>query len=152
MSGRRLADDTGGMDDHDFQRLLEEPHWVGLLQEYAERVEQVVHDREAEESGPRWAPRLETFQELPPEDLSLAHGELIALGWLTFQLGDRNNGLAYRLTPEGRQVLQRLEKHHEIDARNANREELATAHFDTQATVDDEQTIAASAEQSTVAA
>ncbi|HWL09540.1 MAG TPA: hypothetical protein VNQ76_14115 [Planctomicrobium sp.] len=62
-----------------------------------------------EPSGPRWADRVISMNEVTPDELSKIHGKLIAMGWLHFQLEDGQNGLVYRVSPEGRRLLKRLD-------------------------------------------
>jgi len=52
-----------------------------------------------------WSPRITAVDGLVPEQLSVIHGKLIALGMLKFEIGNRADGVQYQLTPFGRQAL-----------------------------------------------
>jgi len=55
----------------------------------------------------RWLPRVPAVDGINAEDLSRAHGRLIAHGFLKCDLADCPAGIVYQLTPEGRQILAR---------------------------------------------
>jgi hypothetical protein len=78
----------------------ENPIWRAVLQAYA--------DRKDAESG--WVPRIESLPEVDPAGLSPAHGKLIALGLLKFELGDKTSGIRYQVTGLGRHALIPREK------------------------------------------
>lgn len=56
----------------------------------------------------RWLPRVSAVDGVEAEDLSRAHGRLIAHGFLKCDLTDGAAGIVYQLTPEGRQILARM--------------------------------------------
>lgn len=56
----------------------------------------------------RWLPRISAVNGVDAEDLSRAHGRLIAHGFLKCDLTDCSAGIVYQLTPEGRQILARM--------------------------------------------
>ncbi|HAA48144.1 MAG TPA: hypothetical protein DCE43_00380 [Planctomycetaceae bacterium] len=62
----------------------------------------------AEEERDDWLPRVRSLDGFDDQRLSSLHGRLIALGWLGFEVGDRNTGMRYRLTREGQRVLDGL--------------------------------------------
>lgn len=53
-----------------------------------------------------WLPRLNSVTGVRTDRLPSVHGRLIALGCLKFDLGSREVGLRYQLTPLGRQLLE----------------------------------------------
>ena len=63
-------------------------------------------DSEAEESSTGWVARIASIEGVESARMSTLHGRAIALGYLKFQLIDRQVGLRYRLTPSGKQVAQ----------------------------------------------
>ena len=114
----------------DFEQgcLLNREAWLRLLAAYAEAEEKLAIERkaaapvavkppengespaaaevaEAEESATGWASRVSLIDGIDPDGMSPLHGRVIALGYLKFQLVDRQIGLRYRLTPEGRRAL-----------------------------------------------
>lgn len=98
-----------------------EPHALGqdtvsvkLLTEYLAALKTTDAQEipaASEESGDvegsriRWVPRIRSLEGFAPEQLSSAHGRLIAQGLLHFQVEDRASGLCYRVSPEGRTAL-----------------------------------------------
>lgn len=62
----------------------------------------------AAEDEARWVPRIVELGNVPPEELSQMHGQLIAWGLLEFQLAGRASGVHYRLSRLGVQLLNRL--------------------------------------------
>ncbi len=52
-----------------------------------------------------WLSRRPEVESVPAEQLSGVHGKLIALGFLRFELGNRTEGVKYRVSPFGRQAL-----------------------------------------------
>ena len=55
-----------------------------------------------------WLPRLRQIDGMDPDQLSRAHGRMIAYGLLQCDLPSRTAGVVYQLTPTGRQVLAHL--------------------------------------------
>ncbi|SFI56763.1 hypothetical protein [Planctomicrobium piriforme] len=96
------------MEDPDLQLLAINLPWQRLLEAYLELNSEPLP---AGESGPRWSPRIISMNEVTPQELSGIHGQLIALGWLHFQLEDGQAGLTYRVSPDGRRALARLENY-----------------------------------------
>lgn len=98
------------MDDMDLQLLIEQPLWQQVLEIYTELIVQAGQQRSEEDQGTRWTQRIAEFDEIDGEELSTIHGQLIALGWLTFQLEDRNAGLMYRITTAGKKASEQAKK------------------------------------------
>lgn len=73
-----------------------------VLQAYRHRMQE-LRAEQAEFDG--WIPRLRRIDGIEPDDLPRAHGKLIALGLLKFQLADRFAGMQYQLSLSGRQIL-----------------------------------------------
>ncbi|MEW4489779.1 hypothetical protein AB1L42_16980 [Thalassoglobus sp. JC818] len=90
--------------------LAERPDWQAVLKLYLDLLDEVKIERDSEESGPRWARRIPQIENIDPEVLTEIHGQLIAMDLLTFQLEDKNDGLMYRITGEGRRALLAVEK------------------------------------------
>ncbi len=101
------------MDDQELYCLAEHPQWSGLLEAYLDMLAQLppVTDPSPNEGGPRWVSRISQWKGVSSDELSYIHGQLIAEGWLHFQLEDGQLGLQYRVSPEGRRILKRLEQH-----------------------------------------
>jgi hypothetical protein len=72
-----------------------------------------ARDHDAHE---QWVPRLTDVEAVPREALPALHGKLIALGLLRFELFGRAHGMRYRLSPEGRSLLGRLERGELVEA------------------------------------
>ncbi|MBT5020354.1 MAG: hypothetical protein HON04_16605 [Planctomicrobium sp.] len=92
------------MDDIDLHHLLEEPVLQQVLEIYSELITLAGEDRAEDEQGTRWANRILELTDTDPAALSSIHGRLIAFGWLTFQIEDRNSGLMYRITSDGKKA------------------------------------------------
>lgn len=54
-----------------------------------------------------WLERIDQLDGLEKEDLVRAHGELIALGFLKFEIAGSSIGLRYKVSPAGKQALER---------------------------------------------
>lgn len=106
------------MDDIDLQYLLEEPVLQQVLETYSELIIRAGEDRTEEEQGTRWANRIHELADTDPAALSSIHGQLIAFGWLTFQIEDRNSGLMYRITSDGKKACDWAKKQ-VVDATNS---------------------------------
>ncbi len=108
------------MDEIDLQLLAQNPHWRNLLEAYltAATVSPVApppvpvagedQPQVVQESGPRWAARISQFANLAPEAISKMHGQLIAYGWLHFQFDESLTEMTYRVSPDGRKILKKL--------------------------------------------
>ena len=88
------------MNDPGLSELKHHPEYLLLLEAYRDC------DREVRAAHPEfdgWLPRLNEIEGI--ESLSRAHGRLICHGYLSFQLGDRLEGIKYQLSPEGSRLL-----------------------------------------------
>lgn len=83
--------------------IAERPDWLRILHVYSQAAELAA----SEEEPNRWVGRIHHVDGVDDEDLSDIHGQLIALGWLTFQIDSQRGGLCYRLSPEGRSLVDR---------------------------------------------
>ena len=98
------------MDNMDLQLLIEQPIWQQVLEIYTDLIIQAGQQRSEEDQGTRWTQRIAELDQIDGEELSAIHGQLIALGWLTFQLEDRNAGLMYRITNAGKKACELAKK------------------------------------------
>lgn len=73
--------------------------------ELPELVDPQTPEGDGEGSRVGWVPRVPHIEGVEPTRMSALHGKLIALGYLKFQLIDRQVGLRYRLTPAGQQLV-----------------------------------------------
>lgn len=76
-----------------------------VIDAYLQRA-QTAKVADAEFNG--WLERLDSVGDLSREQLTQVHGELIAAGYLKFEIGGSNVGLRYQVSPRGRQTLERL--------------------------------------------
>jgi hypothetical protein len=76
-------------------RLVLAAYRVGQAQEIA---------RNPESDG--WLPRFRCVEGIEGEQLSKAHGQLIALGLLKFELAGRAEGIRYQVSLLGKQTLE----------------------------------------------
>lgn len=113
--GRGRRSDTGHMKTLEPHLLHEDPTLLRLLSEYRSALDDAPEapsaleedpGPEQEQSGQRWVPRIRSLADVDAAELSTAHGRLIALGLLNFQLEGRTSGLCYRLSPLGRAALE----------------------------------------------
>ena len=84
------------MTNHELELFDANPEWRPLLDAYQQRI--VSEKLE-------WSVRITEVAGLLPEQLSVIHGKLIALGMLKFEIGSRADGVQYQVTPFGRQAL-----------------------------------------------
>ena len=75
-----------------------------LLQAYALRAK-TARATSAEFDG--WLGRVCTLPGLTTESLVRGHGELIAQGFLKFEITGRSVGLRYQISPRGKQAMDR---------------------------------------------
>jgi len=54
-----------------------------------------------------WLERINELPELSSDDLTQSHGQLIAMGFLKFEITGRSVGLRYQISPRGKQALDR---------------------------------------------
>ena len=67
-----------------------------------------------------WLERIDELDGLEKEDLVRLHGQLIAWGYLKFQISSSHIGLLYQISPAGKQALERAEA---IALRNGDSDE-----------------------------
>jgi hypothetical protein len=77
--------------------------WRAVLGAYRAAVSD-ARARNPESDG--WIGRFPALEGVDPNQLARLHGRLIAGGLLRFELADRDAGLLYQLTPEGRRMLE----------------------------------------------
>lgn len=78
-----------------------------LMQAYSLRTKAA---RASAEEFDGWLQRIDDLPELSKEVLTRLHGELIALGYLRFEISGRHVGLRYQISTQGRQALERAEQ------------------------------------------
>jgi hypothetical protein len=87
--------DPALLDGDDSWRLVLGAYQAG----HSQRIEQ-----NPEADG--WLPRLRAVAGIEGEALSRAHGRLIALGLLKFELAGRDAGMLYQVSPLGKRTLE----------------------------------------------
>ncbi len=90
------------------QVLRQHPEWRLVLEAYRRLQEQQPSRAVETDEGTsreKWFARLTHIDGVPDEKLAVIHGKLIALGWLQFQLRNGDEGVVYRVSPEGRWAL-----------------------------------------------
>ncbi len=98
------------MDIAELEQLVDQPLWMKVLETYNELIIQAGQERLEDEQGTRWASRIISLDETDADELSWIHGQLIAYGWLTFQLEGREEGLLYRITSAGKKASEQARK------------------------------------------
>ena len=93
------------MIDLELELLSQNDEWRLVLQAYSDARE-IARQYEPDEGD--WLSRVASIDGVQEEHLPRIHGKLIALGLLHFQLTSRNNGVVYRISPQGRQALNQL--------------------------------------------
>lgn len=94
-------------------RLVLAAYRVGQAQEIA---------RNPESDG--WLPRFRSVEGIEGEQLSKAHGQLIAMGFLKFELAGRAEGIRYQVSQLGKQTLE-LGKVSSVDPSESDRDDEA---------------------------
>lgn len=89
--------------DFELTELDRQGDWRSVLSAYRDAVSAA---RETTPEFDGWIGRLPALNGFEAEQLSRLHGRLIASGLLKFQLADRDSGLQYQLSPEGRRALE----------------------------------------------
>lgn len=100
------------MDDQT-QLLETDPQWHELLAFYEEnQPAPVLHDPESEqaEEPNKWVTRVIEIEGLDAEALSKLHGQMIALGYLEFDLMSRSDGIGYLISSDGKKALRKKRK------------------------------------------
>ncbi len=90
------------MHDPGLVELRNHPEYLLLLEAYRECAQSI---RAANPEFDGWLPRLNSLDGIASEGLSRAHGRLICFGYLSFQLGDRTEGMKYQVSPEALRLL-----------------------------------------------
>ena len=54
-----------------------------------------------------WLDRIDSLPNMTSEQLTQLHGQLIALGFLKFEIAGRSVGLRYQISNRGRQILEK---------------------------------------------
>jgi hypothetical protein len=87
--------------DFPAEELTDDADWRLVLDAYQNR------DLELRTGNPEegWIPRLASVSGVEAADLSRAHGKLIALGFLKFEVSGNKAGIHYQVSPLGRQML-----------------------------------------------
>ena len=80
-------------------------HNLQVMQAYA--VRSTAAKAAAVEKFDGWLDRLDSVPGLSAEELTQLHGQLIALGFLKFEITGRSHGLRYQISPRGKQALDR---------------------------------------------
>ncbi|WP_437185529.1 hypothetical protein SH668x_002639 [Planctomicrobium sp. SH668] len=89
--------------------LSTNPAWQLVLQAYLDDAKNAPVRPEGE-GGTHWSDRVEAVEGVQSSDLSAIHGQLIALGWLKFEFEVGQSGLSYRVSSDGRAVLDRVQR------------------------------------------
>ena len=90
---------------YELDQLEENPEWLDVLETY-DRL--VAAERKANPESEGWVTRLHEVNGVETEDLSFIHGNLIAHGFLRFQIADRNSGMEYQLSQLGKKAVKRV--------------------------------------------
>ena len=94
------------MTESTFQLDQLTPQNVQLMQAYTVCA---AAARAAEEEFDGWLERINSLPDLTTDCLIRMHGQLIAMGYLKFEISGRNVGLRYQISPKGRQALERAQ-------------------------------------------
>ena len=100
LSGQ--VDTSSTMDEFDIIQLRRNPEWRAILQVYCDLQQQL---REQSPDSDGWVARQTEIAGIETSQLSSIHGKLIAYGMLKFDVGGRDVGVQYQLTPQGRRAL-----------------------------------------------
>jgi hypothetical protein len=90
------------MDDFELALLQKHPEWQTVLQAYFDRYQEL---RSQSADAEAWISRIAGMPGIESSVLSSVHGKLIAHGFLKFEVGARDAGVLYQLTPLGRQAV-----------------------------------------------
>ena len=80
------------------------PQNLQVMQAYATRAKAA---KASVEEFDGWLERIDTLPDMDAELLTKLHGELIAKGFLKFQIAGRNIGLRYQISTGGKQAVER---------------------------------------------
>lgn len=96
-------------------------HNLLVMQAYALRA---ATQKATVENFDGWLDRINELPDFAKEDLTRQHGQLIALGFLQFEISGSNVGLRYQISTKGKQALEKaLAKNAESDDDTASEEE-----------------------------
>jgi hypothetical protein len=91
-------------------------HNLQVMQAYANQaaaakaVAKAAGEQESDDGGfDGWLERLNSLTGFTAEQLTQLHGQLIALGFLKFEISGRSIGLKYQISPRGKQAMERAE-------------------------------------------
>ena len=76
-----------------------------VMQAYAVRAAAAKASDDTENPG--WLERIDSHPELAPDELTQVHGQLIALGYLKFEISGRSVGLKYQVSDTGRHAMEK---------------------------------------------
>lgn len=82
------------------------PHNLQVMQAYSVKAATAKATLEGFDG---WLERIDTLPNLNHEQLTQLHGQLIALGFLKFEISGRSVGLRYQISTKGKQALERAE-------------------------------------------
>lgn len=103
------------MIDFEQEQLNQNSEWLIVLKTYAELEQAAKFNAKSQppEEGftqkfnaDYWIPRVTCVDGVATADLSKLHGQLIAHGFLKFQLASRETGVSYQISPLGKQTLE----------------------------------------------
>lgn len=77
---------------------------VRVIQAYADRAK-VAKKTSEEFDG--WLERIDRLEDVASDELTRLHGQLIAMGFLKFEISGRSVGLKYRISTRGKNALER---------------------------------------------
>ena len=89
--------------DFELIEMERQGDWRAVLGAYRTAA---IDARERNPDSDGWIGRFPALEGFQPDELARLHGRLIAGGLLKFQLAERDAGLLYQLTPEGRRMLE----------------------------------------------
>jgi|AntAceMinimDraft_11_1070367.scaffolds.fasta_scaffold14715_2 hypothetical protein len=79
-------------------------HNLLVMQAYALRA---ATQKATTETFDGWLDRINEIPNFAKEDLTRQHGQLIALGFLQFEISGSNVGLRYQISTKGKQALEK---------------------------------------------
>lgn len=90
------------IDELELEQLRKHPEWQAVLRVYHDQ-HQLSREKSPDFDG--WIPRLTEVESVDPTTLPSIHGKLIAFGLLKFDVGGRDVGIRYQLSPQARHAL-----------------------------------------------
>jgi len=70
-------------------------------------VAQATLQKATTEEFDGWLDRIDQLEEMTPEELTQQHGQLIAMGFLKFEISGRSVGLRYQVSTKGKHAIER---------------------------------------------